>query len=54
MWIGNLGVVPLFCSLRLRALPLRAWRILRAVLVFIMRDGMLISWKYLRFKDLLG
>jgi hypothetical protein len=40
MWIGNFGVVPLFCSLRLRALPLRAWRILRAVLVFIIRDGM--------------
>ena len=38
--MGNFGVVPLFCSLRLRALPLRALRILRAIRVLPVLDAM--------------
>ena len=37
--MGNLGVVPLFLAKRFLALPFRALRILRAVLLFIRRDG---------------
>lgn len=43
MWTGNFGVVPLFCSRRLRALPLRALRTLRAIRVFPVREAMSFS-----------
>src|SRR6185437_10553143 len=54
MWTGNFGVVPLFCGLRLRALPLRALRTLRAIRVFPVRDAMLTSKRFHRkFRDTL-
>src|SRR5580700_9173761 len=43
-WTANFGVVPLFCSRRLRVLPFRAWRIFRAVLVFIILEGIAIPF----------